>query len=439
VRGDRCNSGVNSTANAQLGLVQPDGLSGDRTVVVTGIGLISALGSLESTWKRLLAGESGISRHQPFTELSAYPLALLGEHPAFLDAIVEPVVRDALLDAGLFPPLKDCSVVVGSSRGNQGRLEQLLRDKEQIIGATSDSNGCSFAAEKRGIVAPDAYRLPPAFSHPGKVLSFTDLLPHAAAIATAQFIQTNAAVRSPMAACATGLWAIAQGAELIRSGEYDRVLAGAVEAPITPLTLAGFDRMGALAKTGAYPFDRDREGLVLGEGGAVLVLESAELASQRGAQLYGSILGAGLSADGYHVSAPQPESTAAIAAIRQCLHRSHLHPQAIDYIHAHGTATQRNDANEASMIANLFSRTVPVSSTKGATGHMIGASGALGVAFCLLALKHQLLPPNTGVRHPDFDLNFVRHPRPAALNHALCLGFGFGGQNAAIAVRAIPP
>jgi 3-oxoacyl-[acyl-carrier-protein] synthase II len=239
-----------------------------------------------------------------------------------------------------------------------------------------------------------------------------------------------------MAACATGLWSIAQGFELIRTGQYERVLAGAVEAPITPLTLAGFAQMGALAKTGAYPFDRHREGLVLGEGGAILVLEASTLAAQRGATVYGRILGAGLTADGYHVSKPEPGGRAAIAAVKQCLQRSQLDAAEIGYIHAHGTATALNDRNEAHLIQALFPQDVPVSSTKGATGHTIGASGAIGAAFCLMALKHQVLPPCVGLKQPDFALNFVTQPLPSASQTALCLSFGFGGQNAAIAFAA---
>jgi 3-oxoacyl-[acyl-carrier-protein] synthase II len=157
-----------------------------------------------------------------------------------------------------------------------------------------------------------------------------------------------------MAACATGIWAIAQGFELIQTGQCQRVIAGAVEAPITPLTLAGFDRMGALASTGSYPFDRNREGLVLGEGGAVLVLESAQLAKQRSASVYGQLLGFGLTCDAHNVSSPAPGGKSAIAAVKQCLERSHLSPTDINYIHAHGTSTQLNDQNEAQLIQCLF-------------------------------------------------------------------------------------
>jgi len=380
---------------------------------VTGIGLASALGSLDETWKCLLAGESGIQQQQPFPTLAPCPLALVGNQPAALAELTQRVTAAALKDAGLLPPLNDCAIVVGSSRGNQAEWERLMR-----------------AHWKQETSVPDASSYP-SFNPS----NWLETLPHAAAIATAQYVQTTASVQAPMAACATGLWSIAQGFELIRTGQYERVLAGAIETPITPLTLAGFAQMGASARTGAYPFDRSREGLVLAEGGAILVVEAADRATQRNAPIYGHILSAGLTADGYHVSTPEPGGRMAIAAIQQCLQRANLDAAAIDYIHAHGTATTLNDRNEAHLIQTLFPE-VPVSSTKGATGHTLGASGAVGAAFCLMALKHQRLPPCVGLKQPEFSLNFVMQPQPCLVDTVLCLSFGFGGQNAAIAFAA---
>lgn len=389
---------------------------GLHSVVITGIGLISALGGLEQSWLRLLNGESGIRPYQPFPELPVRPLALIDRVPSSLTTLTQFIVADALADADLQTPMPNCGVVIGSSRGCQASWEELAR----------------AAAE------PGSGGVGKLFSRPHspwfKGETWLETLPHQAAIATARQIGSRAPVIAPMAACATGIWAIARGFELIQMGQCQRVVAGAVEAPITRLTLAGFDKMGALAKTGAYPFDQRRDGLVLAEGGAVLVLESAELALSRGVPIYGQILGVGFSCDAYHVTTPKSSSKSAISAIQQCLNRSHLSPTEIDYIHAHGTGTRLNDENEAQLIEYLFPHGVAVSSTKGATGHTLGASGAMGIAFCLMALKDQILPPCVGLGKPEFDLDLVTQARRHNVRQVLCWSFGFGGQNAIVAL-----
>ena len=369
-------------------------------VVVTGIGLLSSLGSLTSSWQKLLKGKSGIRWHQPFPELPSYPLGLIGDHrPIQLSYLSELVVQAALEDAGLDVPLPDCGVVIGSSRGCQANWEDWLIEERD--GSKSD---------------------------------WLDILPHQGAVSTANYLGTNAPALAPMAACATGIWAIARGFELIQTGCCQRVIVGAIEAPVTRLTLAGFDKMGALAKTGCYPFDQRRAGLVLGEGGAILVLETAELARARKAAVYGRILGFGLTCDAHHLSAPEPSGKMAIIAIKQCLERSRLNPANIDYIHAHGTSTRLNDWQEAKIINYLFPQQVAVSSTKGATGHTLGASGAIGVAVSLMALKYQQLPPCVGLKESAFDLNLVRETYQQNIQGVLCFSFGFGGQNAVLAL-----
>lgn len=375
-------------------------------VVVTGIGLISSLGHLETSWNQLIGGQSGIRLAQPFRELAPRPLALIEEEPTGLTKITQQVVTDALQSAGLVAPLPDCGVAIGSSRSYQGAWEQLARIQNS---GGSLATSCSLK-------------------------NWLDLLPHTNAIAAARQIESHGPVLAPMAACATGIWAIAGAAQLIETGQCQRVIAGAVEAPITPLTLTGFQQMGALARTGVYPFDRQREGLGLGEGAALLVLESADLARQRAAKVYGKILGFGLTCDAYHANALEPGGKSAIAAIKQCLERSKLTPSDIDYIHAHGTATQLNDKHEAQIVQHLFPQGVAVSSTKGATGHTLGASGALGAAFCLMALQQQILPPCVGLRSPQFDLDLVTAPRQSEIRQVLCFSFGFGGQNAVLAL-----
>ena len=419
-------------------------------VVVTGIGLVSALGRLKPSWQRLLQGESGIKPYQLFPDLPSRPLALIGSAATSLDKLTQLVVADAIQDAGLVMPLPECGIVIGSSRSCQASWEQLAKSniKNRLAtalpmpevncgtqhGQTLIGSGEEFFSN---ISQENSSPASVAFHDQSPIINlenWLDRLPHQAAIAAARQIGSHGPVLAPMAACATGIWAIAQGFELIQTGQCQRVIVGAVETPITPLTLAGFDKMGALAHTGSYPFDRHREGLVLGEGAAVLVLESAQLARQRSAPVYGQLLGFGLTCDAYHVSTPAPDRHSAIAAVKQCLERSHLSPDDINYIHAHGTGTQLNDHNEAQLIQWLFGQQVPVSSTKGATGHTLGASGALGVAFCLMALKHQLLPPCVGLKQPAFDLDLVTTLRHNEISLALCFSFGFGGQNAVMAL-----
>lgn len=385
-------------------------------VVITGIGLSCSLGSRSlraalarsSGWQNLLAGKSGIALHQPFPELEPLPLGLIGKKPAQLTDLTEILVAEALEDAGLIAPLPDCAVVIGSSRGPQAAWEKL---------ATLAGNN------KNGNIS--------------QLDSWLETLPNRAAIVAARQIGTTGAVLAPMAACATGIWSIARGFELIRTREYQRVIAGAVETPVTRLTLAGFDRIGALAKTGCYPFDKHREGLVLAEGGAIFVLESAELALSRGASIYGKILSFGITCDADRVSAPDKTGKSAISAIDLCLQRAGLVPADIDYIHAHGTSTTLNDEHEAKIIQHLFPDGVPVSSTKGATGHTLGASGAIGTAFCLMAIREQILPPCVGLRESQFDLDLVVSPRFAPIRRVLCFSFGFGGQNAVLGIGSL--
>lgn len=404
-------------------------------VVVTGLGLSTALGSTAlTTWQNLRAGESAIALRQPFLDLAPGPLAMAGKKPLLLDEIVTSVVQAAWADAGIAEVGgegvrgrgvggrrivgegesgfgSDCGVVIGSSRSH-------LRAWEEMAIAQRES--------------------------PGSVVGdWLGALPQAPAIAAAQLVGAGGPVLAPMAACATGVWAIAQAADLIRSGQCSRVIAGAVESPITPLTIAGFRKMGALAATGCYPFDQNREGFVLGEGGAVMVLESAALAAARGAKnIYGEVLATGITNDSHHVSSFDPSYDMGRRALELCLQRSGLAPSDIDAVHVHGTSTRQNDRMEASLIGQQLGLTVPVMATKGGVGHTLGASGALIVGLSLMSLKKQQLLPCVGLREPEFGLNFVRFskgeatptPQSSSLQNILCFSFGFGGQNAVLAL-----
>jgi 3-oxoacyl-[acyl-carrier-protein] synthase II len=369
-----------------------------REVVCTGIALQSALGDLETTWARLLAGETGISKRQVFLDLPAFPVAMIGMQPVQLDSFADAkgdrlttnLTTTLLADAGWQSPLLDCPVVIGSSRAYQPQWEQ--------------------------------------FSQSGITSAVLDYLPHMPAIGVARLIGSTSAVLAPMAACATGIWAIERGYQMIINGA-DRALVGAVEAPISPLTVVGFQQMGAMAADGCYPFDKNRQGLVLGEGGAFFALEERSIAEARGAKIYGQILGCGLTNDASH--AWGVGGGAGATAVQQCLERSGL--KSVDHILLHGTSTQLNDRYEASLVEQFFPG-VPVTGNKGAVGHTLGAAAAISVALAFRSLQSQVIPPTVGCSDLEFDLNLICQPTATQLQNLMCWSFGFGGQNAVLAL-----
>jgi 3-oxoacyl-[acyl-carrier-protein] synthase II len=371
--------------------------------------MVTALGAnVQQNWQRLLQGETGLQFRQPFPTLPVVPLGMVGKHPAQPLELLSAALNEAIADAGLNPPLPDCGIVIGSSRSFQGKLEQ---QAHTWLSQGKPPDGKQWLAS----------------------------LPSIPALWTAQQVGAKGFVLAPMAACATGLTALFQGYELIRTGQYERVIVGAVEAPITPLTLTGFRQMKALATHGCYPFDAAREGLVLAEGATILVLEAADAWKQReSTQVYGSVLGGGLRADAHHVSAPDPNQQGSQLALEACLKHSDLTPADVGYVHAHGTGTQLNDIHEAKLVARRLPHLPAISSTKGATGHPLGASGALGAAFSLLALRHQMLPPNVGLQTSPIYPHVIAQATPHRFHTALCFSFGFGGQNAVLALGRWP-
>ncbi len=361
-----------------------------REVVCTGIALESALGNLETTWVQLLAGATGISKRQVFPDLPAFPVAMIGAQPGSLDRLIPNLTTTLLADAGWQTPLPNCPVIIGSSRAYQPQWEEMAKS--------------------------------------GNTSSVLDYLPHMPAIGVARLIGSTSAVLAPMAACATGIWAIERGYQMILHGA-DQVIVGAVEAPISPLTVVGFQKMGAMATDGCYPFDKNRQGLVLGEGGAFFTLEERSIAAARGAKIYGQILGCGLTNDASH--AWGVGGGAGATAVQQCLERSSLN--SVDQIILHGTSTQLNDRYEASLIKQFFPD-VPVTGHKGSIGHTLGAAAAISVALAFRSLHCQIMPPTVGCTDLEFDLNLIRQPVTTKLQNLMCWSFGFGGQNAVVAI-----
>jgi 3-oxoacyl-[acyl-carrier-protein] synthase II len=367
-------------------------------VVVTGIGMITAIANdREHTWQGLLDGKSGIKFDQKIQLPVARINYLEDTHLSRSQNLLGKATLEAIADADLEVPLSNCGVVIGSSRSNQRELELLLDQSAQIENQWWQCQPANLSAQ------------------------------------IANLLQTQAPVLAPMAACATANWAIAQALELIRSGQCEIAIAGATDAAITPLTIAGFQKINVLAKWGVHPFSQEREGFALGEGAAVLVLESLDSARRRGCQIYGRVLGWGITNDAYHATSPNPDNKMAAIAIEDCLRRSQITAADIGYINVHGTATQMNDAREAELIQKIFPAS-KVSATKGATGHTLGATGMIEAAFCLLALRDRLLPPTVGMQTPDFDLKIIQRAlRSPDLQYALNFSFGFGGQNAIVA------
>ena len=274
------------------------------------------------------------------------------------------------------------------------------------------------------------------------------MMSNAAAAALSMRHGLRGQVYGVVSACAAGTHAIGAAVRMIQAGDADAALTGGSEAGLTPLARAAFSALDATSEAGvSRPFDRRRDGFVMGEGAAVLVLEEAEVADRRGAKVLGEVLGYGATSDAYHLTAPDPAGTSAAAAMRAALDDAGLEPDDVDYVNAHGTSTPLNDRSETvALKAALGPRasTVPVSSTKSAIGHLLGAAGAVEAVATLLALRDRVAPPTLGLEEPDpeLDLDYVpgaarplasRNGRPAV---GLSNSFGFGGHNAVLCLGA---
>ena len=404
-----------------------------RRVVVTGLGTLNPLGNdPAATWAAVCAGQSGIG---PITLFDAtnYETRIAGEVRDFdpvarfgrkearrmarLTQLALAAAGDALADAGLRddPAARaGAGVIVGSGMGALDPIHE--------------------AADTLAARGPG--RLSPFFVH--MMLADTP----AATISIAHGLTgPNLAVYT---ACASGNNALGEAAAMIRRGAADVMVAGGAEACILPLGLAGFGVMGAIStrndepQRASRPFDAGRDGFVVSEGAALLVLEERAHALARGATLYGEILGYGSSADAYHITMPGEAGEGAAASMAAALADAGLSPAGVDYINAHGTSTPLNDRAETAAIKRLFGERaygLPVSSTKSMTGHLLGAAGALEAILCLLALRDGLIPPTINYEQPDpaCDLDYVPNvARPAALRVVMSNAFGLGGHNATL-------
>ena len=251
-------------------------------------------------------------------------------------------------------------------------------------------------------------------------------------------------------ACATSSHAVADAFILIQRGNADVIFSGGSEAAVSPMGIGGFNAMKALSTRNneplkaSRPFDAERDGFVMGEGGGMLVLEELEHALSRGARIYGEVVGVGMTADAYHITAPAPGGEGAIRSMRMCLEDASIKPEAVDYINAHGTSTQFNDKSETQAIKSVFgdhAKKLHVSSTKSMTGHLLGAAGAVEAVAAVLSTHHNIVPPTINYEHPDpeCDLNYVPNTSiKKTVNYALSNTFGFGGHNASLLFKKYP-
>ncbi|MBK8934647.1 MAG: beta-ketoacyl-ACP synthase II [Chloroflexi bacterium] len=410
-----------------------------RRVVITGMGTINPLGhDVATTWRQTAVGQSGIG---PITQFDAreYKTQFAGEVKEFDPAELfgrkearrmDRVTQFALTAAG--QALAQAQLTV--SDANRQRIGVMMGSGMGIMQPIIESQG---VLQERG-----AGRVSPFF------------VPMMLADTPAALISIQFGLCGPnlalFTACASGNNALGEAARQVRYGVADVMLAGGSEACILPLAMAGFGVMGAISTRNdapmeaSRPFDKMRDGFVVSEGSAVLVLEALDHALARGAAIYGELVGYGTSADAYHISMPAEDGAGAAQAMRLALADAGLRPVDVDYINAHGTSTPLNDKSETAAIKQVFgdaAYTVPVSSTKSIHGHLLGATGALEAILCLQALREGLIPPtiNYHTPDPDCDLDYVPdQARTADLQVAMSNTFGLGGHNATLVFRRWP-
>jgi beta-ketoacyl-acyl-carrier-protein synthase II len=410
-----------------------------RRVVVTGLGTVNPLGqSVDTFWDAARAGASGIGEITQF-DASQLKVRIGGEVPGFdpeewierkearrldrYDQLFWAATHQALEDAGIAyeeddPAAERAGVVVGSGIG----------------GMISFQDGIDTMRERgHDRVSP---------------LAITQIISNMAAGLVSIRYNLFGPNTCTVTACAASANAIGDAAEIIKRGAADVMVAGGAEAPLCEFSIAGFSQARALSlnnddpQGASRPFDADRDGFVMSEGAATLILEEREHARARGADIYAEIIGYGMSSDGYHITLPRPGGGGAARAMQHALDHAGIDSGDVDYINAHGTSTQANDATETAAIKTVFGAgayEVPVSSTKSMTGHLLGGAGALESLICILAIRDGVVPPtiNYATPDPDCDLDYVpNEAREAEVTTAMTNSFGFGGHNVSLVFTA---
>ena len=418
-----------------------------RRVVVTGMGMVTPLGcGVEQTWQRLIAGQSGIGRVEKF-EVSDLACQIAGQIPLGdgtggtfnADQWMEPKERRKV----------DDFILYAMSAAQQALDDADWHPREyddQIVSGVligSGIGGIEGIAETALTLRDRGPRRVSPFFIPGRIINLAS-----------GYVSIAHSLKGPnhavVTACSTGAHAIGDAGRLIALGDADVMVAGGSESPVSRIALAGFAACRALStafndapERASRPYDRDRDGFVMGEGAGALVLEEYDHAKRRGARIYGELVGYGLSGDAFHITAPAEDGDGAFRCMKAAIRRADISPGDIDYINAHGTSTPLGDEIELKAVERLVGNAagnISMSSTKSSIGHLLGAAGAVEAIFCLLAIRDQVVPPTVNLDNPSVTtpLDLVPHkPRKRSVNVALSNSFGFGGTNASLVFRRI--
>jgi len=405
-----------------------------RRVVVTGLGLVTPLGTgVEKNWEALLAGRSGVGPIARFPNVEFFSTRIAGQVPDFR--------------AEDFIESKEIKKMDLFIQYSMGAAHMAMEDSRfKIAPEEAPRVGVIIGVGLLGLETIETYHKAYLEGGPRKISPF--FIPKVISNLAAGQIAIRHGAKgvnwTPTSACASGSHAIGEAFHMIRSGLQDAILAGGAESVITPMGVGGFSAMKALStrneepERASRPFDKDRDGFVIAEGSGVMILEERERALKRGAKIYAEVVGYGANCDAYHITAPAPEGEGAARCISLALDDAKMAPQEIDYINAHGTSTEYNDLNETQAIKKVFGERayrIPISSTKSMTGHLLGAAGAIEGIYSVLALTRGAIPPTINYENPDpeCDLDYVpNQARKADLNAVLSNSFGFGGTNACV-------
>ena len=404
-----------------------------RRVVVTGIGLVSSLGiGTEANWQALLAGKSGVAKITKF-DASQFATRIAGEVKHF-----DPLAFIEKKDIKKMDVFIQYAIAASQFAVDDAAL-QITEDIARRVGVHIASGIGGFTTierEHKALLEGGPRKISPFF------------IPSAIINLAAGQVSIRFGAKGPNSAtctaCSASAHAIGDAYEIIRRGDADVMIAGGSEAAITPMGIGGFGALRALStrndepEKASRPFDKDRDGFIVGEGSGVLILEEFGRAVERGARIYAELVGYGMSADAYHITAPSEDGDGAFRVKQAALHSAEVDPTVVDYINAHGTSTPQGDQLETLAINRCFGEhalTLAASSTKSMTGHLLGAAGGLEAGITVLAVHHQVAPPTINLDHPDdnCNLDYIPHKcRPLKIRYALSNSFGFGGTNAAL-------